>query len=181
MQRFQFHPTIAEWFERKFGSPTAPQEQGWPAIQSGAHTLIAAPTGSGKTLAAFLASLDALFREGLEGDLTDETRVVYVSPLKALSNDIHKNLEEPLAGIRSALVATTACDLEVRAEVRTGDTSASKRRAIVKRPPHILVTTPESFYLLLTSESGRKVLSTVRTLIVDEIHAVDRTFRPDSD
>src|SRR6185312_5344203 len=128
MQRFQFHPVIAAWFERKFSSPTAPQEQGWPAIQSGAHTLIAAPTGSGKTLAAFLASLDALFREGLEGNLADETRVVYVSPLKALSNDIHKNLEEPLAGIRSALVATVARDVEVRAEVRTGDTSASKRQ-----------------------------------------------------
>ena len=172
MHRFGFHPVVARWFQQKFGTPTEPQERGWPAIQSGAHTLIAAPTGSGKTLAAFLASLDALFREGLEGDLTDETRVVYISPLKALSNDIHKNLEEPLAGIRSTLVATAARDIEVRAEVRTGDTSASKRQAIVKRPPHILVTTPESFYLLLTSESGRKVLSTVRTLIVDEIHAV---------
>src|SRR5207248_3535685 len=105
MQRFQFHPVVATWFEQKFGSPTEPQERGWPAIQSGAHTLIAAPTGSGKTLAAFLASLDALFREGLAGELPNEIRVLYVSPLKALSNDIHKNLDEPLAGIRAALQA----------------------------------------------------------------------------
>ena len=172
MQRFQFHPVVADWFEQRFGSPTAPQEQGWPAIQSGGHTLIAAPTGSGKTLAAFLASLDALFRMGLAGKLTNETQILYVSPLKALSNDIHKNLDEPLAGIRAALRTATGQDIEVRAEVRTGDTSAAKRLAITKKPPHILVTTPESFYLLLTSESGRRVLSTVRTLIVDEIHAL---------
>ncbi len=172
MERFQFHPVIAEWFESKFGSPTAPQEQGWPAIQSGAHTLIAAPTGSGKTLAAFLASLDSLFRKGLKGELADETHVVYVSPLKALSNDIHKNLEEPLAGIRAALKTAEGKDIEVRSAVRTGDTPAAARQALIKKPPHILVTTPESFYLLLTSESGRRMLSTVRTLIVDEIHAV---------
>src|SRR5947209_2861627 len=172
MQRFRFHPLVAQWFEEKFGSPTEPQERGWPAIQSGGHTLIAAPTGSGKTLAAFLASLDELFRDGLAGQLKDETRVIYVSPLKALSNDIHKNLEEPLAGIRAALQAAEGHDIEVRAAVRTGDTSAAKRLAIAKKPPHILVTTPESFYLLLTSVSGRRVLSTVRTLIVDEIHAV---------
>src|SRR3954471_11278082 len=172
MQRFQFHPVIAAWFESKFGSPTAPQEQGWPAIQSGAHTLIAAPTGSGKTLAAFLASLDSLFRAGLKGQLADETQVVYVSPLKALSNDIHKNLEEPLAEIRAALKDAEGRDIEVRSAVRTGDTPQAARQALIKRPPHILVTTPESFYLLLTSESGRRMLSTVRTLIVDEIHAV---------
>jgi ATP-dependent helicase Lhr and Lhr-like helicase len=172
MQRFQFHPVIAAWFEKKFGSPTTPQEQGWPSIQSGAHTLIAAPTGSGKTLAAFLASLDSLFRIGLAGELPDETQVVYVSPLKALSNDIHKNLEEPLAEIRAALKAAEGRDIEVRSAVRTGDTPQAARQALIKRPPHILVTTPESFYLLLTSESGRKMLSTVRTLIVDEIHAV---------
>jgi len=172
MQRFKFHPVVAGWFEGKFGSPTEPQERGWPAIQSGAHTLIAAPTGSGKTLAAFLASLDQLFREGLAGELRDQTSVVYVSPLKALSNDIHKNLEEPLSGIRAAVRASEGRDIEVRAEVRTGDTPAAKRQAIAKKPPHILVTTPESFYLLLTSQSGRNVLATVRTLIVDEIHAV---------
>jgi ATP-dependent Lhr-like helicase len=172
MQRFQFHPVISQWFEHKFGSPTEPQERGWPAIQSGAHTLIAAPTGSGKTLAAFLASLDSLFREGLQEPLKNETRVLYVSPLKALSNDIHKNLEEPLVEIRAALKAATGRDIAVRAEVRTGDTPAAKRQSIARNPPHILVTTPESLYLLLTSISGRKMLSTVRTVIVDEIHAV---------
>src|SRR5881396_3785581 len=172
MQSFQFHPAVARWFEERFGSPTEPQERGWPAIQSGGHTLIAAPTGSGKTLAAFLASLDELFRDGLAGKLKDETRVIYVSPLKALSNDIHRNLEEPLAGIRAALRSSGRRDVELRADVRTGDTPAAKRQAIAKKPPHILVTTPESFYLLLTSQSGRKVLATARTLIVDEIHAV---------
>src|SRR2546423_289029 len=153
MQRFEFHPAVACWFEQTFGSPTDPQERGWPAIQSGAHTLIAAPTGSGKTLAAFLASLDALFRTGLEEKLENETRVLYVSPLKALSNDIHKNLEEPLAGIRAALRTTEGRDIEVRAAVRTGDTPPARRQAMVKKPPHILVTTPESLYLLLTSPS----------------------------
>src|ERR1700704_391130 len=172
MDSFHFHPVIARWFEQKFGSPTEPQQRGWPAIQSGAHTLIAAPTGSGKTLAAFMAALDRLFREGLEGKLNDQTRVVYVSPLKALSNDIHKNLEEPLAGIRAALLASEGRDVDVRSAVRTGDTPASKRQAIARTPPHILVTTPESLYLLLTSISGRKLLGTVRTLIVDEILAV---------
>ena len=172
MGSFKFHPVVAKWFEEKFGSPTEPQQRGWPAIQAGSHVLIAAPTGSGKTLAAFFAELDLLFRDGLSGKLTNETRVVYVSPLKALSNDIHKNLEEPLAGIRAALNANTGQDIDVRSEVRTGDTPASKRQAIIRKPPHILVTTPESLYLLLTSQSGRKVLGTVRTLIVDEIHAV---------
>src|ERR1051326_332978 len=172
LQAFQFHPVVARWFERTFGSPTDPQQRGWPAIQSGGHTLIAAPTGSGKTLAAFFASLDGLFRDGLAGKLPEETRVVYVSPLKALSNDIHKNLEEPLAEIRAALKVAAGRDIEVRWAVRRGATPQAVRQALIKRPPHILVTTPESFYLLLTSESGRKMLSTVRTLIIDEIHAV---------
>src|SRR6266436_3200161 len=172
MQSFAFHPAVARWFETKFGSPTEPQERGWPVIQSGQHTLISAPTGSGKTLAAFLATLDQLFREGANGKLPAETRALYVSPLKALSNDIHKNLEEPLSGIRSLLLSSEGRLADVRADVRTGDTPAAKRQALAKRPPHILVTTPESLYLLLTSESGRKLLATVRTLIVDEIHAV---------
>src|ERR1051326_2032703 len=172
LQAFQFHPVVARWFERTFGSPTDPQQRGWPAIQSGGHTLIAAPTGSGKTLAAFFASLDGLFRDGLAGKLPEETRVVYVSPLKALSNDIHKNLEEPLTGLRAAFVASEGRDVHIRAAVRTGDTSASNRQAILRNPPHILVTTPESLYLMLTSQSGRKLLGTVRTLIVDEIHAL---------
>ena len=182
MHSFRFHPVVARWFDQTFGSPTEPQARGWPAIQSGRHVLISAPTGSGKTLAAFLASLDALFREGMKAELPDETQVVYVSPLKALSNDIRKNLQEPLAGIRALLQKTegrpplqgdgATSEIDVRAEVRTGDTTAAQRQALIKKPPHILVTTPESLYLLLTSESGRRMLSTVRTLIVDEIHAV---------
>src|SRR6188474_1728834 len=172
MHSFQFHPAVAKWFEQTFGSPTEPQLRGWPEIQSGRHVLISAPTGSGKTLAAFLASLDALFRQGAKDHLSDETQVVYVSPLKALSNDIRKNLQEPLSGIRALLAETNGRDIDVRAEVRTGDTTAAQRQALAKRPPHILVTTPESFYLLLTSESGRRMLRTARTLIVDEIHAV---------
>jgi ATP-dependent helicase Lhr and Lhr-like helicase len=172
MEEFQFHPAIAKWFEGEFGSPSEPQQRGWPAIQAGDHVLISAPTGSGKTLAAFLASLDQLFREALTETLPDETRVLYVSPLKALSNDIHKNLERPLTAIRHSLKDDHGHEVDVRAEVRTGDTPAAKRQSIIKKPPHILVTTPESFYLLLTSESGRKLLAPVRTVIVDEIHAV---------
>ncbi|MGA7276092.1 MAG: DEAD/DEAH box helicase, partial [Candidatus Udaeobacter sp.] len=182
MQSFQFHPAVVQWFEQTFGSPTEPQLRGWPAIQSGRNVLISAPTGSGKTLAAFLASLDALFRAGAETELPDETQVVYVSPLKALSNDIRKNLQEPLAGIRALLSGENrrppsrgygaASEIDVRADVRTGDTTASQRQALIKKPPHILVTTPESLYLLLTSESGRGMLRTVKTLILDEIHAV---------
>ncbi len=172
MQSYRFHPAVARWFEQTFGSPTEPQLRGWPAIQSSRHVVISAPTGSGKTLAAFLASLDVLFREGVEADLPDETQVVYVSPLKALSNDIRKNLQEPLAGIRALFGETNGREIDVRAEVRTGDTTAAQRQALIKKPPHILVTTPESLYLLLTSDSGRRMLSTVRTLILDEIHAV---------
>src|SRR6059058_3398578 len=172
MNRFQFHPAVVRWFEQTFGSPTEPQSRGWPEIQSGRHVLISAPTGSGKTLAAFLASLDQLFREGANGGLPDETQIVYVSPLKALSNDIRKNLQEPLVGIRELLQQANGREIDVRAEVRTGDTTAAQRQALIKKPPHILVTTPESLYLLLTSESGRRMLSTARTLIMDEIHAV---------
>jgi len=172
MQSFQFQPAVARWFEQTFGSPTEPQLRGWPAIQSGRHVLISAPTGSGKTLAAFLASLDTLFREGADADLPHETQVVYVSPLKALSNDIRKNLQEPLTGIRALVCEGNGREIDVRAEVRTGDTTAAQRQALIKKPPHILVTTPESLYLLLTSESGRRMLSTARTLILDEIHAV---------
>src|SRR5205807_2021007 len=172
MQSFRFHSAVARWFEQTFGSATEPQLRGWPAIQSGRHALISAPTGSGKTLAAFLASLDALFRQGAEDHLPEGTQVVYVSPLKALSNDIRKNLQEPLSGIRALLGETDGREIDVRAEVRTGDTTAAQRQALIKKPPHILVTTPESLYLLLTSESGRSMLSPARTLILDEIHAV---------
>src|SRR5262249_55843474 len=169
MRAYQFHSAVTRWFDQTFGSPTEPQLLGWPAIQSGRHALISAPTGSGKTLAAFLASLDALFRKGIKGDLPDQTQVVYVSPLKALSNDIRKNLQEPLTGIRTLLREMEGRDIDVRAEVRTGDTTAAQRQALIKNPPHILVTTPESLYLLLTSESGRRMLSTSRTLVMDEI------------
>src|SRR5436190_7547585 len=147
MQSFGFHPVIWGWFEKKFGSPTEPKQRRWPAIQSRQHTLIAAPTGSGKTLAAFFAELDLLFQAGLEGKLKDETSVVYVSPLKALSNDIHKNLEEPLGEIRAALKENGGDEVDVCAAVRTGDTPAAKRQALLRKPAHILVTTPESLYL----------------------------------
>jgi ATP-dependent Lhr-like helicase len=167
-----FHPAVQGWFERAFREPTAAQLAAWPAIHSGRHALIAAPTGSGKTLAAFLAAIDSLVRKGVAGELDDATHVVYVSPLKALSNDIHRNLELPLLGIQDELARRGATSFEIRAQVRTGDTPQVERTAMRKRPPHILVTTPESLYLLLTSESGRSMLATARSVIVDEIHAV---------
>jgi ATP-dependent Lhr-like helicase len=167
-----FHPAVASWFARTFSGPTTAQSRAWPAIKAGRHVLVAAPTGSGKTLAAFLAAIDDLIREGVEGELPDETFVVYVSPLKALSNDIRRNLEAPLAGIREDLVALGYPDVEIRTLVRTGDTPQSERASMRRRPPQIVVTTPESLYVLLGSESGRKMLSTTRTVIVDEIHAL---------
>jgi ATP-dependent Lhr-like helicase len=167
-----FHPAVAAWFDHSFAAPTAAQAEAWPAIQAGCHTLIAAPTGSGKTLAAFLAAIDGLLRQGLEGELRDETQVVYISPLKALSNDIQRNLEAPLAGIRDVLRAQGLPDVEIRTWVRTGDTAPSDRERMRRRPPHIVVTTPESLYILLGSESGRQMLVTTRTVIVDEIHAL---------
>ncbi|MBF3201927.1 DEAD/DEAH box helicase, partial [Pseudomonas aeruginosa] len=146
----------------------------WPAIREGLSTLVAAPTGSGKTLTAFLAAIDALVVEGLAagGELADATQVVYVSPLKALSNDIRINLEQPLAGIREELARLGLPDVDIRSAVRTGDTPQVERGAMRKRPPHILVTTPESLYILLGSESGRQMLAGVRSVIVDEIHAL---------
>ena len=167
-----FHPAVAAWFNRSFPAPTAAQAQAWPAIQAGRNVLIAAPTGSGKTLAAFLAAIDALARQGIEGRLKDETQVVYVSPLKALSNDIRRNLEIPLAGIREILREQGLPDAEIRTWVRTGDTPAGERNQMRRRPPHIVVTTPESLYVLLGSISGRDMLKTTRTVIVDEIHAL---------
>lgn len=171
-RQFSFHPAVAAWFDRTFTAPTPAQADAWPAIQSGENVLIAAPTGSGKTLAAFLAAIDELVREGAQWGLPDETRVLYVSPLKALSNDIHKNLEAPLAGIREQLREHTIRDVEIRSWVRTGDTPQHERSQMRRKPPHIVVTTPESLYILLGSQSGREMLSTVRTVIVDEIHAV---------
>jgi ATP-dependent Lhr-like helicase len=167
-----FHPAVAEWFERSFAAPTAAQAEAWPPITAGRHTLIAAPTGSGKTLAAFLAAIDGLVRQGLEAGLADETQIVYVSPLKALSNDIRRNLEAPLAGIREALKRRGLPQVDIRTWVRTGDTAPAERERMRRLPPHIVVTTPESLYILLGSESGRKMLETARTVIVDEIHAV---------
>lgn len=172
-----FHPAVSQWFERDLGVPTEVQARAWPAIGEGGHVLIAAPTGSGKTLAAFLAAIDALVHRGLNSELPDETVVLYVSPLRALSNDIQRNLQLPIVGIGEALTAEGLEAPEIRAWVRTGDTSSSERERMRKRPPHIVVTTPESLYVLLTSESGRRMLSTVRTVIVDEIHAVAGTKR----
>ena len=172
-----FHPAIERWFANRFTEPTEPQRRAWPVIQQGGDVLIAAPTGSGKTFAAFLSAIDGLVRQGLDGELRDEMQVVYVSPLKALSNDVQKNLSEPLAEIRTTLAEQGLPDVEVRTLVRTGDTPQSERQAMLKRPPHILVTTPESLYLILTSERAREMLRSVRTVIVDEIHAVARDKR----
>src|SRR5215204_2668239 len=172
-----FHPLVARWFQQRFGEPTTPQRLGWEAIRAGRHTLISAPTGSGKTLAAFLHSLDQLFREGLEQDLPDETRVVYVSPLKALSADIHLNLAEPRREIRRLAEEANLEAPRITAAIRSGDTPSSDRAAMLRKPPHILVTTPESLYLMLTAQRSREMLRTVRTVIVDEIHAVVESRR----
>jgi ATP-dependent helicase Lhr and Lhr-like helicase len=172
MHLSRFHPLIAEWFHAQVGQPTDVQVQAWPAIQSGADVLIAAPTGSGKTFAAFLSCIDHLFKQALARELDDHTQVLYVSPLKALSNDIQKNLQQPLAEIGNAALSAGLLMPELRVLVRTGDTPMTERQQMLKRPPHILVTTPESLFILLTAEKSRRLLQTVRTVIVDEIHAV---------
>src|ERR1700723_4683738 len=165
------HPLVQEWFVRRFGTPTEPHEQGWPVILAEKPVLISAPTGSGKTLAAFLICIDGLIRKALEGRLGCETEVVYVSPLKALSNDVQKNLEQPLGEIQQLALERGYLCPAVRAAVRTGDTPAARRRAMLKTPPHILVTTPEALYILLTAEKSREHLRRVHPVIVDEIHA----------
>src|SRR3954469_20087617 len=172
-----FHPLVREWFAGRFSAPSDTQVQSWPSIAAGEHTLLAAPTGSGKTLAAFLASIDSLFRQAIDGVLPDETQVVYVSPLKALSNDIHRNLQVPLIGIREAAVAAGLDPQHIRVAVRTGDTPPSERQKMMRKAPHILVTTPESLYIVLTSPKSREILRNVRTVIVDEIHALARDKR----
>src|SRR5277367_6550586 len=166
------HPLVRDWFLARFGSPTEPQLQGWPSILTGKTTLISAPTGSGKTLAAFLICIDRLVRKALSGELLDQTDVLYVSPLKALSNDIQKNLQIPLGEILQLAGQRGILMPEIRTAVRTGDTLAHERRAMLSRPPHILVTTPESLYILLTAAKSREILKTVDTVIVDEIHAM---------
>lgn len=166
------HPVVREWFLTRLGKPTEPQEQGWPHILHGSTTLISAPTGSGKTLAAFLACIDRLVRKAIAGELQDRTEILYVSPLKALGNDIKTNLEIPLSEIQNLAIERGFLMPEIRAAVRTGDTLMPERRAMLKRPPHILVTTPESLYILLTAEKSREILKSVHTVIVDEIHAV---------
>lgn len=169
----RFHPAVAGWFSRSFPAPTPAQAAAWPLVRAGRSTLVAAPTGSGKTLTAFLAAIDALVQQGLtESGLVDGTQVLYVSPLKALSNDIHINLEQPLAGIGAELQRLGLPPVDIRTAVRTGDTPQAERNAMRKRVPHILVTTPESLYVLLGSESGRQMLRDVRSVIVDEIHAI---------
>ncbi|MEX0805760.1 MAG: DEAD/DEAH box helicase [Candidatus Binatia bacterium] len=167
-----FHPIILRWFSERFASPTLPQREGWAAITRGRSTLIAAPTGSGKTLAAFMWSIDRLFKRAIGGRLKDETSVVYVSPLKALGNDIAKNLQQPLAGIFRLAYSEGIMLPEIRTAVRSGDTPAHERQSMVRRPPHILITTPESLYILLTAPSSREFLKNADTVIVDEIHAI---------
>ena len=166
------HPVVQEWFLTKFGSATEPQEQGWPAILRGETTLISAPTGSGKTLAAFLVAIDQLLRLAVAGNLAPTTQVVNVSPLKALSNDVQKNLDGPLAEIQQLAAARGYLCPPIRTGVRTGDTLPIERARMLRNPPHILVTTPESLYLLLTAAKSREHLRHIRTVIVDEIHAV---------
>lgn len=168
----EFHPIISKWFASYVGQPTEVQVQAWPAIQSGSDALIAAPTGSGKTLAAFLSCIDRLFKQALARELDDHTHVLYVSPLKALSNDIQKNLQKPLSEIGQLALEDGMLMPELRVLVRTGDTPMADRQQMLKRPPHILVTTPESLFILLTAEKSRRLLQTVRTVIVDEIHAL---------
>jgi ATP-dependent Lhr-like helicase len=172
MSALPFHDAVSGWFARQFDAPTAVQQSAWAAIRSGRHTLIAAPTGSGKTLAAFMAGIDELVHDAIGGVLDDSTRILYVSPLKALSNDIHLNLEQPLKGIQEILAESGLPGAPIFSAVRTGDTPQSQRAAMRRQPPHILVTTPESLYILLTSDSGREMLSSVRSVIIDEIHAV---------
>src|SRR4029078_13597419 len=167
-----FHPAVARWFARSFPAPTDPQLRAWPEIKKQRHTLIAAPTGSGKTLAAFLSAIDDLVRLGVEGKLDDSTHVIYVSPLKALSNDVQRNLQVPLEGIQEELNNLGLPEVNIRTLVRTRETPVSQRQAMPNGPPPICRTSPEALYILLASDGGRSMLETARALILDEIHAV---------
>ena len=167
-----FDPAVRTWFSGTFETPTPCQVRAWAALEKHRHTLVAAPTGSGKTLAAFLTAISELAQQIRGEKLANETRVLYVSPLKALSNDVQRNLEQPLAAIQKLLERELGQVPAITSAVRTGDTPVAARNRMRKRPPHILVTTPESLYILLTSDSGRETLKTVRTVIIDEIHAL---------
>src|SRR5579864_7484699 len=168
-QAYQFDPLVDEWFHAKFSEPTAPQVAGWPHIQSGHDVLVSAPTGSGKTLAAFLSAVDRLVR-GARGSLPNEIQILYVSPLKALVNDVQKNLELPLTEITELAAASNLALAPIRSAIRTGDSTQRDRAQLLTKTPHILVTTPESLYILLTAARSRELLRTVSTIIVDEIH-----------
>src|SRR5436309_14409363 len=172
-----FHPIVRDWFRDTLGAPSAPQLQGWPAIAEGEHTLILAPTGTGKTLAAFLWELNALITEGLEAPLANAVHLLYVSPLKALNNDIQRNLEGPLAELQQRFGAAGEKFPEIRVAVRTGDTPASARARMLRTTPHILITTPESLHIMLTTVRGRGMFNAVRAVVVDEIHAIAGTKR----
>src|SRR3954464_14803499 len=172
-----FHPLVRRWFTETLGDPSAPQRAGWPAIARGEDTLILAPTGTGKTLAAFLWELNALITDGLEAPLANAVHLLYVSPLKALNNDVQRNLETPLAALKERFQAAGERFPEIRVAVRTGDTTTSARAKMLRKTPHILITTPESLHILLTSVRGRTMFSALRAVIVDEIHAVAGTKR----
>src|SRR5690242_13295759 len=172
-----FHPIVGKWFKEEIGSPSAPQVQGWPAIATGDDTLILAPTGTGKTLAAFLWELNQLIVDGLEQPLPNSVQILYVSPLKALNNDVQKNLEAPLGQLTQRFTDAGELFPEIRVAVRTGDTPAAARARMLRKAPHILITTPESLHIMLTTVRGRGMFSAVRAVIVDEIHAVAGTKR----